>query len=213
MEEVEPACTKPPDKPINKNKAHKKKDKEQKGKPEYSNALPHSYQTSKAQNSFLTWLTMKQGHDTEDVMNPYFMMKYVLYLMGTFIILIDRNPTFMNGQGWEPCQVGYHSDGSSDGYFSCEDSLSACQIDNIEFHHQAQFEAMFEVLVQERVEILEVQKRTEVQLLAVAELASSVMRRFAHPASPYQEESLGAITMGSGTQLKGPTDESLYFDP
>ncbi|MED6128938.1 hypothetical protein PIB30_102904 [Stylosanthes scabra] len=48
----------------------------------------------------------------------------------------------MNGQGWGPSQVGYHSDSSSHGYFSCEDSLSACQIDNVEFQHQAQFEAM-----------------------------------------------------------------------
>ncbi|MED6141361.1 hypothetical protein PIB30_102641, partial [Stylosanthes scabra] len=72
MEEVDPASTKPPDKPTNKNKAHKKKDKEQKSKPEYSNKLPRNYQTSKAQNSFLTWVTMKQGHDTEDISSRFF---------------------------------------------------------------------------------------------------------------------------------------------
>ncbi|MED6151124.1 hypothetical protein PIB30_079324 [Stylosanthes scabra] len=48
----------------------------------------------------------------------------------------------MNGQGWDPSQIGYHSDNSSDGYFSCEDSLPACQIDNDEFQHRARFEAM-----------------------------------------------------------------------
>ncbi|MED6163712.1 hypothetical protein PIB30_082675 [Stylosanthes scabra] len=74
---------------------------------------------------------------------------------------MDGNSAFMNGQGWDPSQIGYHSDNSSDGYFSCEDSLSACQIDNDEFQHQARFEAMFETLVQERAEILENQKRLE----------------------------------------------------
>ncbi|MED6189773.1 hypothetical protein PIB30_099240 [Stylosanthes scabra] len=53
----------------------------------------------------------------------------------------------MNGQGWEPCQVGYHSDSSNDGYFSCEDSLSTYQIDDVEMHHRARFERMFECLV------------------------------------------------------------------
>ncbi|MED6226497.1 hypothetical protein PIB30_104307, partial [Stylosanthes scabra] len=68
---------------------------------------------------------------------------------------------------WDPSQIGYHSDNSSDGYFSSE-------IDNDEFQHQARFEAMFETLLQERAEILENQKRLEAQLLTVAELASSV---------------------------------------
>ncbi|MED6190595.1 hypothetical protein PIB30_107372, partial [Stylosanthes scabra] len=118
----------------------------------------------------------------------------------------------MNGQGWDPSQVGYHFDGSSDGYFSCEDSLLACQIDNVEFQHQAQFEAMFETLVQERVEILENQKRIEVQLLTIAELASSVIRRSAHPVPPCQEEGLGTITLRSGSQLKERIGESLNSD-
>ncbi|MED6189789.1 hypothetical protein PIB30_099423, partial [Stylosanthes scabra] len=101
---------------------------------------------------------------------------------------MDGNPAFKSGQGWEPCQVGYYSDGSSDGYFSYEDSLSACQINNVEFRHQVQFEATFETLVQERAEIMEAQKRTE-------------------------EEGLSAITLRSGTWLKGPTGESLDFAP
>ncbi|MED6201767.1 hypothetical protein PIB30_098355, partial [Stylosanthes scabra] len=118
----------------------------------------------------------------------------------------------MNGQGWDPSQVGYHSDSSSDGYFSCEDSLSACQIDNVEFQHPARFEAMFETLVQERAEILENQKRLEAQLLTIAELTSSVIRRFIPPMPPCQEEGLGAITLRSGTQLKEPTSESPNSD-
>ncbi|MED6190949.1 hypothetical protein PIB30_111053, partial [Stylosanthes scabra] len=118
----------------------------------------------------------------------------------------------MNGQGWDPSQIGYHSDNSSDGYFSCEDSLSACQIDNDEFQHQAQFETMFETSVQERAEILENQKRLEAQLLTVAELASSVFGQSAPPMSPCQEEGLGTITLRSGTQLKGPTGESPNSD-
>ncbi|MED6175433.1 hypothetical protein PIB30_078250 [Stylosanthes scabra] len=69
----------------------------------------------------------------------------------------------MNGKGWDPSQIGYHSDNSSDGYFSYEDSLLACQIDNDEFQHQARFEAMFETLVQERAEILDNQKRLELK--------------------------------------------------
>ncbi|MED6149745.1 hypothetical protein PIB30_065541 [Stylosanthes scabra] len=125
---------------------------------------------------------------------------------------MDGDPVAMNGQGWEPCQVGYHSDSSNDGYFSCEDSLSAYQIDDVEFHDRARFEAMFEGLVQERAEIMEGQKRIEAQLLAVAELASFVMRRFAHPTSPCQEEDLNAITLRSGTQLKGPIGESSNPD-
>ncbi|MED6110710.1 hypothetical protein PIB30_045348 [Stylosanthes scabra] len=86
---------------------------------------------------------------------------------------MDGNPVAMNRQGWEPCQVGYDSDSSNDGYFTCEDSLSTYQIDNVEFHHRARFEAIFEGLVQERTEIMEAQKRIEVQLLTAAELASS----------------------------------------
>ncbi|MED6138173.1 hypothetical protein PIB30_071783 [Stylosanthes scabra] len=125
---------------------------------------------------------------------------------------MDGNPAFMNGQAWDPSQVGYHSDSSSDGYFSYEDSLSACQIDNVEFQHQAQFEAMFETLMQERAEILENQKRTEAQLLTVAELTSSVIRRSATPVPPCQEEGLGAITLRSGTHLKEPTVESPNSD-
>ncbi|MED6225281.1 hypothetical protein PIB30_092226, partial [Stylosanthes scabra] len=125
---------------------------------------------------------------------------------------MDGNSTFMNVQGWDPSQIGYHSDNSSNSYFSCEDSLSACQIDNDEFQHQTRFEAMFETLVQERAEILENQKRLEAQLLTVAELASSVIRRSVPPISPYQEEGLGAITLRSGTQLKGPTGESPNSD-
>ncbi|MED6176221.1 hypothetical protein PIB30_086006, partial [Stylosanthes scabra] len=81
---------------------------------------------------------------------------------------MDGNPTLMNGQGWDPSQIGYHSDNSSDGYFSCEDSLPACQIDNDEFQHRARFVAIFKTLVQERAEILENQKRLEAQLLTVA---------------------------------------------
>ncbi|MED6184483.1 hypothetical protein PIB30_047870 [Stylosanthes scabra] len=50
---------------------------------------------------------------------------------------MDGNPTFMNGQGLDPSQIGYHFDNSSDGYFSYEDSLLACQIDNDEFQHRA----------------------------------------------------------------------------
>ncbi|MED6152594.1 hypothetical protein PIB30_093546, partial [Stylosanthes scabra] len=125
---------------------------------------------------------------------------------------MDGNFAFMNVQGWDPSQIGYHSDNSSDGYFSCEDSLSACQINNDEFQHQARFEAMFETLVQERAEILENQKRLEAQLLTVAELASSVFRQSAPPMSPCQEEGLGAITLRSVTQLKGPTGESPNSD-
>ncbi|MED6127169.1 hypothetical protein PIB30_085529 [Stylosanthes scabra] len=125
---------------------------------------------------------------------------------------MDGNSAFMNGQGWDPRQIGYHSDNSSDGYFSCEDSLSACQIDNDEFQHQARFEAMFKTLVQEKAEILENQKRLEAQLLTVAELASFVFRRYAPPMSPCQEEGLGAITLRSGTLLKGPTGESPNSD-
>ncbi|MED6138498.1 hypothetical protein PIB30_074775, partial [Stylosanthes scabra] len=94
---------------------------------------------------------------------------------------MDGNPAFINGQGWEPFQVRYHSDGSSDGYFSCEDSLSACQIDNVEFQHPAQFEAMFKILVQERAKIMEAQKRTEIQLLTITNLASSVISQFTPP--------------------------------
>ncbi|MED6212052.1 hypothetical protein PIB30_079468, partial [Stylosanthes scabra] len=94
----------------------------------------------------------------------------------------------------------------------CEDSLSACQIDNDEFQHQARFEAMFETLVQERAEILENQKRLEAQLLTIAELTSSVIRRSAPPMPPFQEEGLGAITLRSGTQLKEPIGESSNSD-
>ncbi|MED6128129.1 hypothetical protein PIB30_094677 [Stylosanthes scabra] len=97
-------------------------------------------------------------------------------------------------------------------YFSCEDSLSAYQIDDVDFHHRARFEATFEGLVQERAKIMEAQKRIEVQPLAVAELASSVMRQFAHATSPCQEERLSAITLRSGTQLKVPTSESSNPD-
>ncbi|MED6164001.1 hypothetical protein PIB30_085340 [Stylosanthes scabra] len=86
---------------------------------------------------------------------------------------MDGNPAFMNGQGWQPCQVGYHSDGSSDGYFSCEDSLSACQIDNVEFPRQPQSVVMFETL----------------------------------------EEGVSAITLHSGTRLKGPTGDSSDYAP
>ncbi|MED6178133.1 hypothetical protein PIB30_104764, partial [Stylosanthes scabra] len=60
---------------------------------------------------------------------------------------MDGNPTFVNGQGLDPSQIGYHSDNSSDGYFSCEDSLPTCQIDNDEFQHRARFEAIFETLL------------------------------------------------------------------
>ncbi|MED6211792.1 hypothetical protein PIB30_076922 [Stylosanthes scabra] len=119
---------------------------------------------------------------------------------------MDSNPTAMNGQGWEPCQVGYHSDSSIDGYFSYEDSLLAYHIDDVELHHITRFETMFKGLVQERAEIMEAQKRIKVQLLTVAELASSVMRQFPHATSPCQEEGLSAITLRSGTQLKGSTD-------
>ncbi|MED6177303.1 hypothetical protein PIB30_096941 [Stylosanthes scabra] len=125
---------------------------------------------------------------------------------------MDDNTAAMNGQGWEPFQVGYHFDSSNDGYFSCEDCLSAYQIDDVEFHHRARFKAMFEGLVQERAEIMEAQKRIKVQLLAVAELASSVMHQFAYSTSPCQEEGLSAITLCSGTQLKGPTGDSLSPD-
>ncbi|MED6177060.1 hypothetical protein PIB30_094159, partial [Stylosanthes scabra] len=72
----------------------------------------------------------------------------------------------------------------------------------------AQFEAMFETLVQERAKILENQQRLEAQLLTIAELTSSVIRRSAPPMPPCQEEGLGAITLRSGTQLKEPTGES-----
>ncbi|MED6110554.1 hypothetical protein PIB30_044109 [Stylosanthes scabra] len=125
---------------------------------------------------------------------------------------MDGNSAFMNEQGWDPSQIGYHSDSSSDGYFSCEDSLSACQSDNVEFQHEAQFEAMFETLVQKRPEILEKQKRLEAQLLTITKLTSSVIRRSAPPVPPCQEEGLGAITLRSGTQLKEPIGGSLNSD-
>ncbi|MED6201539.1 hypothetical protein PIB30_096095, partial [Stylosanthes scabra] len=49
-------------------------------------------------------------------------------------------------------------------------------------------------------------------LIIVAELASSVIRRSAPSISPCHEEGLGAITLRSGTQLKGPTGESPNSD-
>ncbi|MED6212767.1 hypothetical protein PIB30_086724 [Stylosanthes scabra] len=64
----------------------------------------------------------------------------------------------------------------------------------------------------ERDEILENQKRLEAQLLTIAELTSSIIRRFAPPMPPRQEEGLGAITLRSGTQLKEPTGESPNSD-
>ncbi|MED6187839.1 hypothetical protein PIB30_080302 [Stylosanthes scabra] len=52
--------------------AHKKEDKGRKGKQEYSDKFPQSYQASTTQHSFLTWVTMKQGHNTEDVSSRFF---------------------------------------------------------------------------------------------------------------------------------------------
>ncbi|MED6141531.1 hypothetical protein PIB30_104388, partial [Stylosanthes scabra] len=66
---------------------------------------------------------------------------------------------------------------------------------------------------QERAQIMETQKRIEVQLLVITELASSVISRFAPSASPCQEEGLSAITLHSGTQLKGPPSKSSDFSP
>ncbi|MED6189280.1 hypothetical protein PIB30_094336, partial [Stylosanthes scabra] len=55
---------------------------------------------------------------------------------------------------------------------------------------------------------METQKRLEVQLLAITELASSIFSQ-----SAPQKEGLSAITLRSGTQLRGPSGESLDFAP
>ncbi|MED6212124.1 hypothetical protein PIB30_080267 [Stylosanthes scabra] len=117
----------------------------------------------------------------------------------------EGNLMFGKNQNWESCQVECHSDSSSDGYYSCEDSLPACQIDCAEFQHQRYFDELFKALVQQRVEIKEAQKKTEARLLTITKLASNVIDRFVDPQSPYHEEGLNAVTLRSGTQLKGPT--------
>ncbi|MED6196277.1 hypothetical protein PIB30_046020 [Stylosanthes scabra] len=116
----------------------------------------------------------------------------------------DHADTFII-QNWESCQVDCHSDSGSDGYYSCEDSLPACQIDRAEFQHQNHFNELFRALMQEKAEIKEAQKKIEARLLTVTKLAGHVIDRFANPQLARHEEGLSAVTLRLGTQLKGPT--------
>ncbi|MED6140391.1 hypothetical protein PIB30_092687 [Stylosanthes scabra] len=67
--------------------------------------------------------------------------------------------------------------------------------------------------MQEKIEIKEAQKKTEVQLLTITKLANNVTDRFINPESPCHEEGLSAVTLRFGTQLKGPTISSLEVVP
>ncbi|MED6175979.1 hypothetical protein PIB30_083509 [Stylosanthes scabra] len=62
----------------------------------------------------------------------------------------EGNVMFGKTQNRESCQVECYSDSGSDGYYSCEDSLVACQIDCAEFQHQRYFDELFKALMQER---------------------------------------------------------------
>ncbi|MED6175157.1 hypothetical protein PIB30_075698, partial [Stylosanthes scabra] len=100
---------------------------------------------------------------------------------------------------------GYHSDNSNDDYYSCEDSLSPHPNNCSDSCSQSATNEAIATLIQERIELREAQKRSEIQSGAIIEISNYVFNHFVSQHSASLREDLSANTSCSGTQLKGPT--------
>ncbi|MED6136105.1 hypothetical protein PIB30_052964 [Stylosanthes scabra] len=99
--------------------------------------------------------------------------------------------------------LGYYSNSSNDRYFSCEESLPAYQLDYVETSHQNEKRRMLEDLIKEGSELQRSQKKLDFQSVATIQLASQVLQNSSIQDLP-TKNTLDAVTLRSGTQLKGP---------
>ncbi|MED6224030.1 hypothetical protein PIB30_079851, partial [Stylosanthes scabra] len=89
---------------------------------------------------------------------------------------------------------GYYSDSSNDGYFSCEESLPAYQLDYVETSHQNEERTMLEDLIKEGLELERSQKKLDSQSAAMIRLVSQVLQNSSIQDLP-MKNALDAITL------------------
>ncbi|MED6211727.1 hypothetical protein PIB30_076424 [Stylosanthes scabra] len=102
-------------------------------------------------------------------------------------------------------QVEYTCDSGSDGYYSCKED--AAPYNGPECRQRNFMNELFKALVQERNEVMEAQKKTEVQLELMIKLAILVMEHFNNSFSSSQKEEVLAVTLRSRRQLEKSTPD------
>ncbi|MED6182454.1 hypothetical protein PIB30_028445 [Stylosanthes scabra] len=97
-------------------------------------------------------------------------------------------------------QVEYSSDSGSDGYYSCKEETIPYK--DPEWQQRNLLDELFKILAQERNEIREVQKKTEVQLGLLIKLATLIVETLINSSTSRQEDEVLAVTLRSGKQLE-----------
>ncbi|MED6200313.1 hypothetical protein PIB30_083833, partial [Stylosanthes scabra] len=97
-------------------------------------------------------------------------------------------------------QVEYTSNSGSDGYYSCKEEATSykspeCQQKNLP-------DEFLKILAQERNEIREVQKKTEVQLELLIKLATLIIEHLTNSLSSNKKDKMLAVTLRSEKQLE-----------
>ncbi|MED6225736.1 hypothetical protein PIB30_096532, partial [Stylosanthes scabra] len=102
-------------------------------------------------------------------------------------------------------QVEYTSDSGSVSYYSCKED--AAPYNGPESKQRNFMNELFKALAQERNEIMEAQRKTEVQLELMLKLATLVKEHLTNSFSSSQKEEVLAVTLQSRRQLeKSPPD-------
>ncbi|MED6124230.1 hypothetical protein PIB30_057122 [Stylosanthes scabra] len=107
---------------------------------------------------------------------------------------------YLSNQGLN--QVEYASDSGSDGYYICKEQTISYK--NLEWQQRNLPDELFKILAQERNEIREVQKKTEVQLGLLIKLATLIVETLTNSSTSRQEDEVLAVTLKSGKQLEKP---------
>ncbi|MED6160526.1 hypothetical protein PIB30_052187 [Stylosanthes scabra] len=108
-------------------------------------------------------------------------------------------------------QVEYSSDSGSDGYYSCKEETIPCK--DHEWQQRNLPEELFKILARERSEIREVQKKTEVQLGLLINLATLIVETLTNSSVSRQEDEVLAVTLRSGKQLERPPLTTHHIPP
>ncbi|MED6132555.1 hypothetical protein PIB30_020039 [Stylosanthes scabra] len=105
---------------------------------------------------------------------------------------------YLQNQGLN--QVEYTSDSSSDEYYSCKEDTTP--YNGSECRQRNLMDELFKALAQERNEIMEAQRKTEIQLGLMIKLATLVIEHLTNSFSSSQEKEVLAVTLRSGRQLE-----------
>ncbi|MED6121295.1 hypothetical protein PIB30_028796 [Stylosanthes scabra] len=130
-------------------------------------------------------------------------------------INLVATPRAERSSKWRRCRgvkhVEYSSDSGSDGYYSCKEETIPYK--NLEWQQRNLPDELFKILAQERNEIREVQKKTEVQLGLLIKLATLIVETLTNSSTSRQEYEVLAVTLRSGKQLEKPPLTTHHIPP